>query len=370
MAEREPGAAPEVDGQERPAEPVDAPEVGDNGRPIAEQDEDQLGMMRELLEDTEPPSDEGDAAPTAEGDADQPEPTRTTERDPAEKTTEREAEPEPQFKVFEFEHKGKSFTQEVTPELYEALEAMKLTAQQFPHLQGKYTNALEQLANAGVHGQPTAGTAPGEGAPPSQPPREESIADIARMTPEQYTERFSPLVKQLTEAGYYGDDGEFAEAFPRMATTLALIEFVGVPALATLEKVATGWNQMAEDAEKEMFFTKLNTVLDEVSERGEGFEPLKDPKNRERFFGHLRLLGVEADRIFDGDFLAGQWRAHNHRMFSELERVATERSGKRRQRSLTQSRGASGGSQAGRAAAPAEGTGDMQKDMMRKLLEP
>ena len=118
------------------------------------------------------------------------------------------------------------------------------------------------------------------------------------------------------------------------------------------------------------FFIKLNTALDEVMGRGEGFEPLNDPKNRERFYGHLRELNIDQDKVFDRDFLAGQWRAFNNDMFTEMDRLASEKARKRRDGSLRRSRGAGGGANAPVTPPGDKSSGDEQVDMMRTLIEP
>jgi hypothetical protein len=371
--EPKPGDAPEASSQETdtaPETPAIQP-ASDPGEPIVETDEAQVELMRELLDETPPSSDEeadtGDGEPKPEEEGlETPTPTPTEEPvvdEPAEKP----GGEEPEVKTFEFEHKGQRFSQEVTPELFEALEAMRITAAKYPNQQAALDRAYEQMANAGIAGEPTEGTTLPEGGPP---PRQESVADIAKLTEPEYIEKFAPLVDALKEQNYFGDDGELAEAFPRMATTLALIEFVGIPALAKLEEVAGAADRAAAEVEMETFFTKLNTALDGVQERGPGFEPLKEPKNRERFYGHLRELNIDAERIFDGDFLAGQWRAYNNDMFTEMDRLASENARKRREKSLKRSQGAGGGANAPVTPPGDQPSGDEQVDMMRTLLKP
>jgi len=366
------GDSPQASSQEKDTTP-DAPIIdpsGDPGEPIVEKDEGQVELMRELLDDAPEPTsdaaDTGDGEPKLEDqDPEKPTPTPTPETDDDE--TPPPSGEEPESKTFEFEHRGQQFSQEVTPELFEALEAMRITANKYPNQQAALDKAYEQLANAGLAGAPTEETvAPEEG----QPPQTESVADIAKLTEPEYIKKFAPLVEQLKSTGYFGDDGEMAEAFPRMATTLALIEFVGVPALARLEQVAQASDTAAAETEMDTFFTKLNTALDGVQERGAGFEPLKDPKNRERFYGHLRELNIDQSKVFDGDFLAGQWRAFNNDMFTEMDRLASEKARKKRDGNLRRSQGASGGSNAPVTPPGKAATGDEQVDMMRTLLEP
>ena len=366
------GDAPEATSQGQdtaPETPVIDPS-GDAGEQIVETDEGQVELMRELLDDV--PESTGDEADTGDGEPkpedQEPElPTPTPTPDAADEPTPTPGGDEPEVKTFEFEHRGQQFSQEVTPELYEALEAMRITANKYPNQDKALKRAYEQLANAGLAGAPTEGTVATE---EGQPPRQESVADIARLTEPQYIEKFAPLVEQLKSQGYFGEDGELAEAFPRMATTMALVEFVGVPALAKLEQVAGASDRAAAEVEMDTFFTKLNTVLDEVQERGAGFEPLKEPKNRERFYGHLRELNIDQEKVFDGDFLAGQWRAFNNDMFTEMDRLASEKARKRRDGSLRRSRGAAGGANAPVTPPGDAPSGDEQVNMMRTLLKP
>jgi len=357
-----PGASPEVEGQESVATPV-----SDGGQPLVEQDQEQVALMRELLEDAPAPEEEEIELPPGE-DAEEGGPTLSDDAEhPAGEVEKPEAgAEEPATKTFEYEYKGRRIALEVDPEQFEVLDGLRNTALQFPYLQGKYANVLEQLTNAGGAGAPTETGTPAEGRKP--PPREESVEDIARMTEAQYIERFSPLVESLKSQGYFGEDGELADAYPRLATTIALIEHVGIPALSTLEKVSSGWFRMAEKAEMEMFFTKLNQTLDEVAKRP-GFEALEDPQNRKKLYQRLQKLKIDPQDIFEEDFLAGEWRAVNHSQASELERLAAEREAKKRNRAISRSRGAAGGA-GGRGAVPAKtSTGDPQKDLMRKLLE-
>lgn len=371
--EEKQGAPAEVEGQQDVATPV-----SDGGQPLVEQDPDQVALMRELLDDAPEPEADETVLPPGE-DADEGAPTRiekpekpvpeVEEKADADKAKVEEPEAEakePSVKTFEYEHKGRRVALDVDPETFEVLDAMRNSAQQFPHLQGKYANVLEQLANTGGAGAPTEAGVP-DVEQKSQGPS--SVEDIARMSEPEYIKQFEPLVESLKDQGYFGEDGEFAEAFPRLATTIALIEHVGVPALATLEKVSSGWFQMAEKAEMEMFFNKLNTSLDEVAKRP-GFEALKEPQNRKRLYQRLQKLNIDPGEVFEEDFLAGEWRAVNHSQASELERVAAERAAKKRDQSLSRSRGARGGAGGRGAVPPASSEGDAQQKLMRKLLEP
>jgi len=371
--EEKPGDAAEAPSQQTDAEPEVQTTIDpsdSSGETIVETDEEQLEMMRELVDDAPAPdADEADTDP-GESKAEDAEPDEPTpppsDAEPTDEPAEKPGGDEPESRTFEFEHKGQRFSQEVTPELYEALEAMRITAAKYPNQAKALERAYEQMANAGIAAEPADGTTLPERPPETQ---QESVADIAKLTEPEYLEKFAPLVEELKKVGYYGEDGELAEAFPRLATTMALIEFVGVPALAKLEEVAKNTDRAREEAEMEAFFTKLNTTLDAVAERGQGFEPLNDPKNRERFYGHLRELNIDPSRIFEEDFLAGQWRAFNNDMFTALERKASETQRKRKEGSLRRSRGASGGSGAPVQPPNTQSTGDPQKDMMRKLLE-
>ncbi len=374
--ETKPGDSPQASSQETDAAPakptvetIDPPSGA--GETIVETDEEQLGLMRELLDES--PVAEGDKADTGDGEPkpeDQEPDKPTPTPDVAEPVPDDPASPpggdEPEAKTFEFEFEGKKLSAEVTPDLFEALTAMTVMAGKYPNQTRVLNEAYEQLANAGLAG------APAEGALPEGPPtsvRQESVADIAQLTEPQYIEKFSPLVDALKSQNYFGEDGELAEAYPRLATTLALIEFVGVPALARLEEVAGASDRRAAESEMDVFFTKLNTTLDAVAERGDGFEPLKEPKNRERFYGHLRELNIDQDKVFEEDFLAGQWRAFNNNMFTELERKASEVARKKKEGALDRARGGGGGSGTV-VTPPADGSsGDEQVDMMRALLK-
>lgn len=366
------GDTPEASSQEQDTTP-EAPGIDPSsgtGEPVVETDEGQVELMRELLDEAPEPTgevaDTGDGEPKPE-DQEPEGPTQTPTAEDADEVTPPPGGEEPEAKTFEFEHKGQRFTQEVSPELFEALEAMRITASKYPGTQARYEEACEHLANAGLAGAPTDGTYRPEDRQPQ--PSQESIADIAQLTEPQYIEKFAPLVNALKEQGYYGEDGELAEAYPRWATTMALVEFVGVPALARLEQVAGASDRAAAESEMDVFFTKLNTVLDDVADRGEGFEPLKDPKNRERFYGWLREFNIDQSRVFDGDFLAGQWRAFNNDMFTELDRVSAEGARKKREAALIQSRGAGGGANAPVVPPGDQASGDEQVDMMRTLLK-
>lgn len=369
------GEAPEATGQEQvtetpPAPPEEGVSPGEGSRQyVNEQDDDQRDLMRELLEHELPV--EGDEAEEPEGSeadrdakaGDAEEPTRREEHEPAGEK-EKPEEHEPQTRTFEFERKGKKFSFEVEPELYEALEALKITADKGVSYHTAYQDALEQLANRGEAGAPTETTEAPE--PPQR--AADAIRQIASLTSDQYVEQFKPLVDVLADQGYFGDDRDFAEAFPRMATTLALIEHLAVPYMATVAELSESTAADQEKAETHAFFQRLNTALDEVQDRGAGFEALAIPKNRERFFGYLQKLHVNADDIFDSDFLAGQFRAFNHQFYNELEKLEKAQS-KKRERAAEKASAAKGGTHTERSDAPPEGNLSPQTKLMRELLK-
>jgi hypothetical protein len=367
--------SPEVEGQESQAT------TGDEGQqfdePIVETDPDQRAVMEELLEGS---GDDGIEIPVAKTEEEV-----AAEREKAAAEAKDEGPTSDQQKVagdagkespadggaspasdplfVTVTHKGKDYTIPVqSEEEAEVLRAKLTSAEQLPHLQGKYTEALERLANYDETG--TSGD-PGQGAQ-SGGDGQLTINDISQMNPDQFKEFTAPLVDTYKNAGVFGEDGEFAEAFPQMASSMALMFSVGLPALQVLSDLRQGFSQFAMEQNARAFFTSVDTTFEQLAEKGPGFEPLKEQENRRDFYKHLHGLGIADDRILDPDFLASQWRAFNHKAFDHIEADVAAQAERKRAAELAR---ASQGNRGGVSPRPApSSTGNEQVDLMRSLI--
>lgn len=333
-------------------------------KPIVENDPGQRAVMDELLsggsdEVIEIPSMPNE--PTDDGEG----PTNRQSQDQDSSVKEPavigEREPLQSDQLFvEVNHRGKKLQIPVESEEHaEVLRAKFQTAEQLPHLQEKYTSALERLANTDETGRVRTGAEAADSRPAT-------IDDLAAMDPEQFSAFTAPLVETYSKMGVFGEEAEFAAAFPQLASSLSLVLAFGIPALQTLDHLRQGFAGMTEKAQAKEFFLEVDSAFESLASKGGAFEPLKDQSQRRDFYGYLLNLGVVDNRLMDPEFLGAQWRAFNHKVFDKIEDDASAIAARKRQTELARSRGA-GPTRGGGSVDPAT-TGNPQIDLMRKLL--
>jgi len=327
---------------------VETPAVADE-TPLTPDADEQVGLMRQLIDNAEKPDE-------VVGDEDGP----VVEPPPLPKSKDRkpgEGDKAPERVEVSWTHKGISHKEMMTPQAAESFYAKITTADQYAPLQKKYIEELERKANMLETGQQ---------APVVQESKPETIEDLMQLNPQQWVERWKPLVAECEKTGYFGDDGAFAEAFPQIAADLALIRAVGLPALYAVNQLSAGAKRDDERLYMQRFFTEMDTQLNELAKKGEAFAPLADNEMRAKFFGHLQKFNVDGDELFDPNFLAGQWRAFNQGMFEQVESDAAELAAKKRAEEIRRGTGARSGHT---GSAPRKDAPNAQVGLMRRLVD-
>lgn len=301
----------------------------------------------------------GDALPPASEPSTPSEPTTPTRdatgrfvKDGAEPTTAPPTEGEPpasptpappaRFKIGDREYTD------------EELQAALTTAQQFPHLQKKYTEVLEQQRQAAQPAQQ-----------PQQPQRtpQQVMADLKH----RYGEELSGLVASgLIEA-------DAAELYPGLIMQgLYLRDWISNVAREFVElKQHVGGFTGKASAKDTM--GEVNAALDLIAAEDGIYKGLGDPEKdakgqtaRDRF---LRYLADEINPTTDkltGEFLKRMWLAHNGDALVTMAR----QSGEATQRAEAASRArAAGDGRAARPSAPAPAAKSPMETVIDRLTE-
>lgn len=211
-----------------------------------------------------------------------------------------------------FKYRGREYTVE---ELVQQglLSDVLTSAEQLPHLQRKYMEALEQQRQAQQ--------------PPQQPLQPQE-------TPQQFQARlvaqFKPEIEQVVQSGFIESD--FAELYPNAVAQMlwhrnGLREVLGKVAeiegrLGSFTGKVSARDEMAT----------INGRLDALAERGKTpqgkiFAPLADPERRKAFLDFLTNPDEGGDpdtRRLTPEFLARMWVAMNHEALLEATTQAVD----------------------------------------------
>lgn len=175
------------------------------------------------------------------------------------------------------------------------------TAEQFPHLQKKYQEVLEQARQ-----QPAQPVAP----PPQPKPQAQIRAEYAGE------------VSRAVQQGYIESD--FAQLYPDFASQammhVSMLYDLAGAMRGLRDKVdSLGGQTTAKDA-----IAKLNGTLDQVAGKGEPWAWLKDPKERTGFLDYLGTVNPLVEQLTP-EFLSQQAVAYKADAFLEATRQTAER---------------------------------------------
>ena len=228
--------------------------------------------------------DASGSSPVAPGDAQEPEPTQAVAQ---EGQTPQEAKIEPTPQSFRVGDRDYTISE---------LQAALTSAQQLPHLQKKYVEALEQARQQPQQGQQD----------PNQP-------KPANLTPQAYMEqlrsKFDPVVKQYVENGLMESD--FVTLFPGMAAQMAYYQ-TAFDSMSNVVRAVAG--EMESRTRREQSTGLVNEVaqsINQLAQSGEPFAPLKEPQKVQEFFNFLWELNPQVGQLRNPEFLARQWVAFN-----------------------------------------------------------
>jgi len=235
--------------------------------------------------------------PSAPVEAAPAEPAATTPAEPAVSTP---AEPAPQAAVASEPNAPAS---EPTPSYrigtreYTAqeIQAALTTASQFPNLQNKYVEMLEQMKR-----QP----APQQAQQATQP----QVAPAQQMA--AIRAKYDPVVEQAVKDGLIERD--FASLFPGMAAQMLMYRD-GFVQLANQQAGVTSQLQASrQQAQSNGLMQEIGQSINNLAQSGEAFAPLKDPGKVQDFFKYIWDLNPQVGQLRQPDFFARQWAAFNY----------------------------------------------------------
>jgi hypothetical protein len=297
-------------------ESVGSPEpVGQVSEPVS--------MIDELIGDS--PASEPSGA-DGSGDA---EPASTSEGEPSAELAEPETETEPQAAAQaqpqvtqsatggKFKFKGKEYTHEELLRDPRAVNALIQTYEQFPHLQSKYTQALEtvraiqeqQIRQAPQQGRSDVQQQAGPQVTPAQ-------------LQAQMRAMYHDKAKQAAAEGFLEKD--FVEDYPDLASHIMRgLERIsrGEAVIAQMMQQTAGERMSREQADYSGAFTR---ALDAVAERGDMYANLKDPAARDGFFNYMQQLNPSAAQAIDPEFLSAQWIAFNRDVIVQAQQARNQ----------------------------------------------
>lgn len=234
-------------------------------------------LTSDFFSDNEPSDAGGIAAAEAdvEGEGQSTEPgDRATQEDAVQAQprkaqradTAKPAEAEPQT----FTYNGKKYTAEDIAKNPELLGSLVQSAEQFPHIQRKYQEILEQGRR--------------QAAPQAQVPSQSQ----GGVQPQEIVARYGPEAIAMAERGYL--EPEFVHAFPGVSANMVgyrnVIEGVAQKLHEVAQKV-NGYEQERGQARQYQEVTQVATSFRDnikaLPELGAVFAPLKDPKVAQDF---------------------------------------------------------------------------------------
>jgi len=268
--------------------------------------------LRELTADVLP-GGEREPSPTPPTPAPEPEPAPRVQ-------------PGPKVKI-----RGIEYALDAVLSNPELSQALLQTYEQFPTLQKKYVELLEQMRQS-----PT----PPEPPPTPVDPRVQQAQLLASMASE---------IGNVVRAGYIEED--FASLYPNMTAQMLAHRnelYTLARRVAQFEQTYRGQTHQAEVTSHR---TNLDANLDALAGKGELYAPLKNPTERQAFLEHLvQDVNPTVDRITP-EWLMRQWIAFKHETILTGMQATTER--ERLERETARRRAASDGKGSRPTPAPA-----------------
>ena len=271
----------------------------------------------------EQPTDEELFDDEAETEQEESEPTAPTEEasttttegetekkgDAEAKAAESTEETAPTLVPYKVKYGGQEFDIKVTAEQAAVLDAQNKSAQQFPHLQGKYTDLKKQIDEAA---QVAASKSPGQS--PAQ--------DFA---PEDFLERMDPLVNDYVKRGAIS--AEFKEMYPMEAANYAWASVQLQQITDALGPVVQRYAQDAQDHVRQTVKAEIHGGMAAIAaENPEFYGDLSDQQAREAFFDHLVELNVDVGLLRSNpkEVLQKLWGSYQGPKLIEAARIAQE----------------------------------------------
>jgi len=188
-----------------------------------------------------------------------------------------------------YKYRGKEYSVEQLVELG-LLEDVLTTAEQFPHLQKKYTDTLEAMRGAA-----------------SRPTADAASAPTAGPTAEQIEQAYAPVIKATVEGKVFGEEmAVFAETWPSVFAQMLFVRDQSLERVARLEQQFYPRMERERNEQAVKVVEGVNTTLDELAKE-DFFKGFADPKVRQEF--HDRIANDFANlpsTILTPDFITRQ----------------------------------------------------------------
>lgn len=213
------------------------------------------------------------------------------------------------------------------------LQAALISAQQLPHLQKKYVEALEQSKS-----QPT---------PPSQP---------TQFDPKGYMQslrqQYDPVVQRYAEQGLLSQD--FVTLFPGEAAQMVHYQQGFTQVQNAVRAIASELQQRTVREQQTGLVNGVTRSLSALAESGEPFAPLKDPGKQQEFFNYLWELNPQTSQLANPDFLARQWIAFNKDQYLQAAQAKAVQAARTQQARLARADATGGARPSGVMQEPAK----------------
>jgi hypothetical protein len=281
--------------------------------------EDHLSTLTDLSDTAAPPQ-------PAEPLSGKPEPTEVAPgaRAPATAKPQRVSPPTPAERKFKI--RGRDYTAAELAGKPEFLEDLAQTYEQFPHLQRRYQETLEQVVGAQ--------TQPHTAAEPEAPLNAEMIHAA-------YKSQLDALAKaELIEP-------DLVELYPKALSQQLMFRDL---LMDTRQAVAALIQRSAEsstDAQAADIYQVVGSAFDQLANHGGHFESLKDGNTRDDFFKYIVELNPQRKQLTP-EFLGRQFVAYNQDVLLEAARRIQDQDQRERERQRRAAQGDGGGSRPAR----------------------
>ncbi len=195
------------------------------------------------------------------------------------------------------------------------LDKLVTTAGQFPIIQRKYQNLLEQTA---------------EGKKPEQAAKDEGSPKPTAPTAEQILTNYTPIIKALVEKGYYEPD--FVEAYPLEASLIAYQWDQIIDLSKKLGAVTTWVLGEVKDRGIAKMDNTLNAAIEEVAAKADGekgdplFKDLRNPEIRGAFVEWVKKEVDPKVSSLTAENMEKFWFAFNAKNILDVTRQAAKKS--------------------------------------------
>jgi hypothetical protein len=225
------------------------------------------------------------------------------------------------------------------------LQAALTSAQQLPHLQSKYVNALEQMRQSQQQPVQQANTQP-------------------QVNPQQFLAgvkaKYEPEISKLVKDGMISSD--FAQLFPNELSQMLMYRD-GYTQLAQRQAQTEQFIQaQTQQSQSQGLMSDIGRSINALAQSGEAFAPLKDPGQVQGFFSYLWDLNPQMGHLKNPDFLAKQWVAYNSDKYLQNAQSQAVNQARQNQVRLAQGAAATGTRAPGMMSEPQKSPLDLLTD--------